>query len=128
MGSYVTKGKNRYIIYKEYDEDNPHALVTSILKIEGNQKVTLIRNGAQNSRLILEKGQLHQCHYYTGYASMMVGVFANHINTDLTDSGGNLEVSYSLDINAGLTSLNEIFIHIKEAEQEDVKNRRTNHS
>ena len=40
LGSYVTKGKNRYIIYKEYDEDNPHALVTSILKIEGNQKVT----------------------------------------------------------------------------------------
>ena len=59
---------------------------------------------------------------------MMVGVFANHIDTDLTDSGGNLEVSYSLDINAGLTSLNEIFIHIKEAEQEDVKNCRTNHS
>ncbi len=128
LGSYVTKGKNRYVIYKEYDEDNPHVPVTSILKIEGDQKVTLIRNGAQNSRLILEKGQRHQCHYDTGYGSMMVGVFANHINTDLGDDGGKLEVSYSLDINAGLTSLNEIFISIKEAEQEDVKNRRTNHS
>lgn len=122
LGSYVTKGKNRFIMYKEYDEDNPGSRITSILKIEGNQKVTLIRNGGQNSRLILEKGQRHMCHYDTGYGSMMVGVFANRINTDLTDTGGKLEVSYSLDINSGLTSINEIFINIKEAEQEDVKN------
>ncbi len=59
LGSYVTKGKNRFIMYKEYDEDNPSSKITSILKIEGNQKVTLIRNGGQNSRLILEKGQRH---------------------------------------------------------------------
>lgn len=122
LGSYVTKGQNRYIMYKEYDEDNPHSKVTSILKIEGDKKVTLMRNGDQNSRLILEKGQRHLCHYDTGYGSMMVGVFANRINTALSDSGGELEVSYSLDINAGLTSMNEIFINIKEAEQEDVKN------
>ena len=122
LGSYVTKGKNRFIMYKEYDEDNPSSKITSILKIEGNQKVTLIRNGGQNSRLILEKGQRHLCHYDTGYGSMMVGVFANRIYTDLTDNGGKLEVSYSLDINSGLTSINEIFINIKEAEQEDVKN------
>ncbi|MCI9273314.1 MAG: DUF1934 domain-containing protein [Clostridiales bacterium] len=122
LGSYVTKGKNRFIMYKEYDEDNPSSKITSILKIEGNQKVTLIRNGGQNSRLILEKGQRHLCHYDTGYGSMMVGVFANRIHTDLTDNGGKLEVSYSLDINSGLTSINEIFINIKEAEQEDVKN------
>lgn len=109
-------------MYKEYDEDNPSSKITSILKIEGNQKVTLIRNGGQNSRLILEKGQRHLCHYDTGYGSMMVGVFANRIHTDLTDNGGKLEVSYSLDINSGLTSINEIFINIKEAEQEDVKN------
>ena len=83
--------------------------------MDGNRRVTLIRNGQQRSRLILEKGKRHLCHYDTGFGTMMVGVFADRIKSDLDDSGGSLEVSYSLDINSGLKSLNEIFINIKEA-------------
>lgn len=115
LGSYVKKGDSRYILYDEYDQEVPAPTkgTKSVLKIEGNKKVTLIRNGEQKSRLVLEKGQRHMCHYDTGYGSMMIGVFANRINTDLTDEGGNLEISYSLDINAGLTSINEIFINVK---------------
>ena len=126
VGSYTTRGDKRYIVYHEYDEDLPHAKITSILKIEDNKKVTLIRNGGQNSRLILEKGKRHLCHYDTGVGSMMVGVFANKIVSDLNEHGGDLEVHYSLDINAGLSSLNEIFINVKEAEQSHVKNCNTN--
>ena len=33
-------------------------------------------------------------------------VFAQSIHSDLTDSGGTLDVSYSLDINSGLNSMN----------------------
>ena len=116
LGSYTKKGGNRFIMYREYDPDEPDVKTTSILKIEDNRQVTLIRNGGQQSRLVLEKGQRHLCHYDTGFGSMMVGVFANSITSDLTDEGGNLEVSYSLDINSGLTSMNEIFINVEEAE------------
>jgi uncharacterized beta-barrel protein YwiB (DUF1934 family) len=119
-GSYVSKGSNRYISYDEYDQDTPGLRIRSVLKVEGGQRVTLIRSGGQNSRLVLEKGQRHLCHYDTGFGSMMVGVFADKIHTSLGDSGGNLEISYSLDINAGLTSMNEIFINVKEAENNDV--------
>ena len=115
VGSYITKGSSRYILYREYDSDEPAAKITSILKVDGNRRVTLIRNGQQRSRLILEKGKRHLCHYDTGFGTMMVGVFADRIKSDLDDSGGSLEVSYSLDINSGLKSLNEIFINIKEA-------------
>lgn len=44
----------------------------------------------------------------------MVGVFAQSIHSDLTDSGGTLDVSYSLDINSGLNSMNSIFVDVKE--------------
>ena len=44
---------------------------------------------------------------------MMVGVFTKGIESTLTDEGGQLEVNYSLDINSGLTSLNQIFFDIK---------------
>ena len=49
---------------------------------------------------------------------MMIGVFANQIKNGLTDEGGALEVSYSLDINSDLTSFNEIFIEVKNAQAE----------
>ncbi len=55
LGSYVKKGKNRYITYKEYDSEVNGKPVTSVLKVEGNDKVTLMR-GAGSTRLVLEKG------------------------------------------------------------------------
>lgn len=113
FASYIIKGKTKYIVYNEYDEYSPVKKVTSILKIDGSRKVTLIRHGDQLSRLTLEKGKRHQCHYETGFGSLMVGVFANNIYTNLTDQGGTLEIDYSLDINAGLTSKNQIRIDIK---------------
>ena len=62
---------------------------------------------------MLEKGKRHLCHYDTGFGSLMVGVFAQSIHSDLTDSGGTLDVSYSLDINSGLNSMNSIFVDVK---------------
>ena len=58
LGSYVQKGDHWYIVYKEYDEDNPNRYQTSILKVEKNDKVTLMR-GNSSTRLILEKGKRH---------------------------------------------------------------------
>ena len=60
LGSYVKKGKNRYITYKEYDSEVNGKPVTSVLKVEGNDKVTLMR-GAGSTRLVLENGKRHLC-------------------------------------------------------------------
>lgn len=54
LGSYLERNGKRYISYKEYDEDTNESQ-TSILKIEGDRCVTLIRGGAEGTRLILEK-------------------------------------------------------------------------
>lgn len=113
VGTYVHKGNSRYIVYHEFNEDFPSGKVTSILKVEDEKRVTLIRSGGQRSRLVLEKGKRHLCHYDTGLGSLMVGVFAQSIHSRLTDAGGTLDVSYSLDINSGLNSMNEIFVDIK---------------
>ncbi|WP_101697136.1 DUF1934 domain-containing protein [Clostridium minihomine] len=122
LGSYVTKGNTRYIVYKEYDPDRNNAATTSVLKVDGTHTVTLMRGGGDNTRLILEKGKRHQCQYNTGMGALMVGVFTNDVHSRLHDKGGELEVNYTLDINADLSSINEIFITVKEAENKDVKN------
>lgn len=121
LGSYVKKGDSRYIVYKEYDTENNNSAQTSVLKVEGNSRVTLMRS-AGKTRLVLEKGKRHMCPYDTGYGFMMIGVFTSKVDSRLDDLGGQVEVNYTLDVNANLSSLNEILITVKEAKQQDVKN------
>lgn len=121
MGSYVKKGDSRFIVYKEYDTENNNAPHTSVLKIEGDSKVTLMRGGSLSTRLILENGKRHLCPYDTGYGCMMIGVFTSKLKSELDDMGGSVEVNYSLDINSNLSSLNEVLITVKEAKNKDVK-------
>lgn len=122
-GSYTVKGSSRYIVYQEYDEDDHTHPKTSILKIEEQEKrITLIRGGAEGTRLILEKGKRHLCQYDTGFGSLMVGVFTSTLRSSLDERGGSVDVNYTLDINSDLSSINEISITVKEAEQKDVKN------
>lgn len=121
MGSYVKKGDSRFIVYKEYDTENNNTPHTSVLKIEGDSKVTLMRGGSLSTRLILENGKRHLCPYDTGYGCMMIGVFTSKLKSELDDMGGSVEVNYSLDINSNLSSLNEVLITVKEAKNKDVK-------
>lgn len=115
-GEYITKCGNRYIRYKEYDNENPEIYFDNTVKVEGEDIVTVIRSGPAQSRLTLEKGRRHQCHYNTMFGDLMVGVFTNVIESTLTDKGGTLKASYTLDFNAGLVSKNEIFIKVTEKE------------
>lgn len=120
LGSYLERNGKRYISYKEYDEDTNESQ-TSILKIEGDRCVTLIRGGAEGTRLILEKGKRHLCQYATDYGQMMLGVFTSKVDNQLTDKGGQLTVNYTLDLDANLSSVNQLCITVKEAEHKDVK-------
>lgn len=126
LGSYVTKGDTRFIVYKEYDPDRNNAATISVLKVDGGNTVTLMRGGG-NTRLILEKGKRHQCQYDTGFGALLVGVFTSEVDSRLHDKGGELAVNYTLDINADLSSINEILITIKEAEQKDVETSTASH-
>ncbi|HEX3017664.1 MAG TPA: DUF1934 domain-containing protein [Caproicibacter sp.] len=122
LGSYVKRGKSRYIVYQEYAEDDNNTPRTSILKIDGSSRLTLMRKGGDNTRLILENGKRHLCQYDTGYGNMMIGIFTSKMDSELDDAGGSLNVSYTLDINSTLSSMNELFITVKEAKNNDVKN------
>ncbi len=113
VGNYMLKPGHAYIGYKEYDEENPSISSNNIVKVENDSKVTIIRNGEIKTRLILEKGRRHQCHYRTIMGDMMIGVFADTIKNELDENGGRLYVSYSLDFNNELISNNEFYINVE---------------
>lgn len=115
VGSYMINSRgNTYIGYKEYDEDNPAISSNNVVKVESDNKVTIIRGGGAQTRLILEKGRRHQCHYRTIMGDLMIGVFTDTINNNLTAKGGKLHVSYELDFNNEFISKNEFYIDVKE--------------
>ena len=115
VGSYMINSRgNTYIGYKEYDEDDPSITSNNMVKVESDDKVTIIRNGGQQTRLILEKGKRHQCHYRTIMGDLMIGVFTDTIKNELNDKGGKLHVSYELDFNNEFISKNEFYIDVKE--------------
>lgn len=109
-GTYSERNGVRFIAYKEYDEDDPRLSHTAVLKVEPG-KVTMMRAGSA-TRLILELGRRHFCYYDTGFATLTVGVFTSELNSALTDSGGSLEIKYTLDIDSNLSSQNELRVEV----------------
>ena len=113
-GSYMKNSRgNIYIGYKEYDEENPEICSDNVVKVENDSRVTIIRNSGAQTRLILEKGKRHLCHYRTVMGDLMIGVSTDTIRNELSDNGGRLSVSYELDFNNEFMSRNEFFIDVK---------------
>lgn len=119
-GKYYLKDGKYYISYKESETTGLEG-VTTTLKVDGEDSVTLIRNGTQKSRLLLEKGKRHLCQYDTGYGPLMVGISGCGIKSHLDNLGGELEFHYTLDINSSMISRNEVSVSVKEVNNKDVK-------
>ncbi len=116
---FTTEGKlgekegKMYILYEE-EESIGASGVKTMLKVDSDRQVILQRSGALNSRMIIEKGQRHNCCYSTVQGDVMVGVFGEAIKSELDDDGGKLYMRYTVDVNMGLISRNEIEISVKE--------------
>jgi uncharacterized beta-barrel protein YwiB (DUF1934 family) len=119
-GRYYKKKGSYYISYKE-SEATGLSGVTTTLKIDGENTVTLIRNGNQRSQLILEKGQRHLCQYDTGFGQLMVGVSGCKIKSCLDDFGGELTFNYTLDVNSNTVSQNEVYVTVNGGYAEQVQ-------
>lgn len=114
IGSFTRLVDSYYITYRESEATGMEGIISTV-KIEGDQKITLIRRGTQQSRLILEKGKRHHCHYDTGFGEMMIGIFAESIVSSLKENGGKIHFKYTLDINSDIISRNEVNITVREA-------------
>lgn len=116
-GDYIEKNGHRLIKYKEYDNEDPNIYRDTVVKVENDNKVSIIRLGENGSRLTLECGVRHQCHYRTLMGDIVMGVYASKVEHTLTDSGGEIHARYQLDFFADLVSTNEIHISVKEKEE-----------
>lgn len=111
-GFLVNRKNSYYLIYDESGATGFEGSKTTV-KIEGDKKVTIIRNGKRRSQLIVEGNKRNIGYYDTGYGELMLGVSAQKITTTINNNGGDLKLKYVLDINSALVSENELFINVK---------------
>lgn len=114
LGTYREKDGKRFIMYKEYDEEDAKTYRTSLLVVDG-EMVTMSRSGT-STRLILEKGRRHLCLYDTVFGSMTVGIYTSRLDVDLGDRGGTLDIEYTLDIDSSMSSEQTLHIDVDPVE------------
>ena len=100
------------IKYEEFDE-NTKVKTKSTITIDKLGLVTILREGASFSKLILEKEKHHICNYATEYGIIALGTFTKDIACDLNENGGTLKLYYSLDVSSNLLSENTVIINLK---------------
>ena len=101
-----------------YEESGATGFEGSSVTLDITQDVVkMLRDGKSYSSLIIEKGKKHHCHYGTEYGDFMIGISGDEIKSGINDNGGDLYLKYTIDINSGLLSENEMFINIKECKK-----------
>ena len=71
--------------------------VTTTFRVEPD-KVILTRKGALNSRMIFQKGVVHESLYQMPFGALMLSVKANSIFFDILPEGGVIDLSYNIEI------------------------------
>ena len=113
-GQFVQKGGSYYITYKETETTGYEGCTTTVKVAKDESKVSMTRFGPAAGQLVVEKGIRHLCHYDTGYGAMTLGVAADEIHSRLTDEGGEVEFSYTLDADQNtILSRNLVKISVK---------------
>ena len=112
-GSMDVEGDLVTLTYQESaDEDT---VFTTTLTVDGNDRAQLTRSGPfAGTRMTIEKGRRHLCHYQTPYGSMMIGVFGEKIRSRISENdGGQIDLCYTLDVNSEFHGRNEVSISVK---------------
>jgi uncharacterized beta-barrel protein YwiB (DUF1934 family) len=104
--------------YLKYDDSVATGVegVSCLIKIDPEDKsVIMQRSGTLNSRMYIKMGQRHICHYETGQGVLTMGVFGETVENSITEKGGKLYMSYTLDVNNNMMSRNLVEIDVKQA-------------
>lgn len=112
-----TRGEFRFhkgSYYIDYDESEATGFEGSHAQLKVDDNVlTMTRTGKNFTGLVFENGTRHFCHYGTDYGTCMVGITTSLFKQNLSSEGGEISLKYSVDVNAGLMTENELIIKVK---------------
>lgn len=86
-----------YITYPESEMTGMEGTVTTF-EVAADGAVTLRRSGTVGAEMRFQEGRKFESLYNIGKDTMLIGVKANRVKTDLSEEGGRLEVDYAIEI------------------------------
>lgn len=102
------------VYFINYEESEITGLDGTKTSIEvGDNYVSLSRSGAICSQMLFMKDRKTSSYYNTPYGNMMIDIFTNNLDIDVTNDGGEIKVGYLLDINSSQSSKNNFEIQIR---------------
>lgn len=112
VGKYGVKNGKVLMLYDDSASLGAQGVKTTLHA--DSKTVVLKRSGALESRLEIEKGERHQCHYSTVAGDLAIGIFGELLDNRLDSNGGRLTMSYTIDVNSELLTRNNVEITVKE--------------
>ena len=76
-------------------------------------RVTLTRSGAVNSQMVFEEGRQHTSLYETPFGELSVDIQTGRLRHNLSESGGIMEIQYSIAVEHTVTGRNCFKIRVK---------------
>ena len=110
-----SKRDGKYMVVYEENQTIEGSLIKTTLKTD-TDRIVMNRSGAIDSKLVIEKGRKIKCFYSIPQGELVLGVFGESITNNLNENGGELSMSYTIDIDNGFISRNTVEISIKEVE------------
>lgn len=111
-GEFCEKNSSFFLTYSEDELSGIKGAKTTI-KIDGNKKALIMKNGRSGSTLIIEPGKRNLCGYETEYGDLLFGISDCDIYCNLTENGGEAKLKYTLDVNNEQVSRNELDIKVR---------------
>ena len=95
-GSLEKRGDTWELVYEESALTGLQGVTTTFL-VEP-EKITLNRVGPLTSQMIFQQGVSHESLYQMEFGALMISVCAAKMEYDLTEAGGTIDLSYSIEI------------------------------
>lgn len=110
-GDFSVEDGKFFIDYDETEATGMEGTKTTI-EIDKNY-VSLTREGAVDTTLLFIEGRQTSSYYDTPYGTMMMGINTEKVNADLTESGGTVDVKYSMSMNNLFSGTNTFQIRVR---------------
>lgn len=110
-GRYYLKNGSYYLVYDE-SEVTGFADTRTTVKVNPRE-VTVTRSGKYPSMMTFEKGQRHMSLYETDYGPLTICVATKSIDWKLDEMGGEIRVSYDIEVQHAYMSTNSLTIEVK---------------
>lgn len=111
FGQYEASGDTRRFSYEESELTGMQGTKTTFEV--GNDCVTLTREGAINAELLFRQGGRHVFAYSTPFGAFTMDVNTLHLRSTLGKDGGELDLQYEINCDAGLISKNSFHIEVQ---------------